>query len=252
MLRVVYKPRGRALEYAPLACNLYMGCTHGCKYCYAPGCVRHSLEDWHSSAIVRKDVVDLFAKDVEWLSVNMPDNEKRRVLFCFLSDPYQPLESRLHITRKCLQIAREHGVKIDILTKGTYARVSKDFALMKAVGVRFGVTLSFIDDAKRKEWEPMAASVSDRLKLLKKAHEMGIRTWVSVEPVIDPDEAISVIERARAFVDYWKIGKLNYNKNVEKLVDWHKFYWDVRALKKRHGLNVYIKQSLRKFARISS
>lgn len=250
MLHIIYKPKGRALEYAPLACNLYMGCTHGCKYCYAPGCVRRSLKDWKSLVVVRKDVVNLFEKDCKWLASHMPDDENRRVLFCFLSDPYQPLEGRMHITRKCLKSAKKHGIKVDILTKGSYERVAKDLLLMKEAGVRLGVTLSFVDDSKRKEWELGAAPVADRLQLLKTAHDMGISTWVSVEPVIDPDEALGVIESAHAFVNRWKIGKLNYNKTIEQKVDWHKFYWDIRAIKKKYGLDMYIKKSLRSYSRL--
>ena len=248
-MNVIYKPKGRALEYAPLACNLYLGCTHGCKYCYAPGCMRKTLDTWHSVATARKDVVELFEKDAIWLSQNRPDNESRRVLFCFLSDPYQPLESKLHVTRKCLEIAKKHGIKIDVLTKGSFARVSKDLDLMASAGSRLGVTLSFVTDRKRKEWEPLASSVADRLKLLKLAHSKGIYTWVSVEPVIDPVEALTVIDRAHEFVNFWKVGKLNHNKEVEDAVDWHQFYIDVRAKLKQYKANFYIKKDLRAFAK---
>lgn len=248
-MNVIYKPKGRALEYAPFACNLYMGCTHGCTYCYAPGCVRRTSEDWHAESTARTNVVDLFRKDAEWLSRNLPDNDRRRVLFCFLSDPYQPLEKELHITRTCLMIAREYGVKVDILTKGAYALVSKDFSLMRDTDVHLGVSLSFVSDEKRKEWEPQASSVSDRIKILKKAHSLGIYTWVSVEPVIYPEEALSVIDKAHEFVDFWKVGKLNHNREVENAVDWHKFYLDVRARLQHYGANFYIKKDLRGYAR---
>ena len=63
---VVYKPRGRAREYSELACNLYRGCTHGCRYCYAPASMRTCLraphrqatgEKWHAQAEPRKDIL---------------------------------------------------------------------------------------------------------------------------------------------------------------------------------------------------
>lgn len=251
-MNVIYKPKGRALEYAPFACNLYMGCTHGCVYCYAPGCVRRTSDAWHNDAEARNNIVEAFNKDAEWLSKNLPDNDNRRVLFCFLSDPYQPLESKLHITRKCIEIAKEYGIKVDVLTKGSYARVSKDFQLMREAGVHLGVTLSFVTDKKRQEWEPNASSVADRLKILKTAHELGIFTWVSMEPVIDSEEALLVIDKAHEFVDYWKVGKLNHNKEVEDSVDWHKFYLDVKNKLKSYNANFYIKKDLRAFARKDS
>ena len=146
-------------------------------------------------------------------------------------------------------IAREYGVKVDILTKGAYALVSKDFSLMRDTDVHLGVSLSFVSDEKRKEWEPQASSVSDRIKILKKAHSLGIYTWVSVEPVIYPEEALSVIDKAHEFVDFWKVGKLNHNREVENAVDWHKFYLDVRARLQHYGANFYIKKDLRGYAR---
>lgn len=248
-MRVIYRPKGRALEYAPLACNLYMGCAHGCVYCYAPGCVRRTLESWRETIEARKDIISSFTKDVAWLSKNRSDDERRRVLFCFLSDPYQPLEGELHITHECIKIAMQYGVKIDVLTKGAYSLVSKDFDLMKRADVHLGVTLAFVDDRKRQQWEPYASSVQDRFRVLKEAHRKGIFTWVSMEPVIDPKEALAVIDEAAPYVDFWKIGKLNYNKAVEDLVDWHKFYWDIRRSLKHHNARAYIKKSLKSFAR---
>ena len=56
-MNVIYEQKGRAREYAPLACNLYMGCTHGCKYCYAPGCMHKKSEEWHESARARSENV---------------------------------------------------------------------------------------------------------------------------------------------------------------------------------------------------
>lgn len=46
-MNVVYEPRGRAREYSELAYNLYRGCTHGCRYCYAPACMRACLHATH-------------------------------------------------------------------------------------------------------------------------------------------------------------------------------------------------------------
>ena len=91
-MNVIYEPKGRAREYAPLACNLYMGCTHGCKYCYAPACMHKKLEEWHQAARARgENVLVLFERDCVRLAKERADDATRRVLFCFLSDPYQPL-----------------------------------------------------------------------------------------------------------------------------------------------------------------
>ena len=238
---VIYEPRGRAKEYAPLACNLYMGCTHGCSYCYAPACMHRTSQSWHDHAVPRKNVLALFEKDAKAIS-----GDSRRVLFCFLSDPYQPLERTQRLTRMGIKIAHRHNVKIDILTKGDTALIAEDLPLMKMADVHLGITLSFVDDDSRREWEPHASSVEDRFAILKRAHDAGIYTWVSMEPVIRPDEALEVIRRAHADVDYWKVGKLNHNKAVESTVDWPRFREEAEALLGSLGAEYYIKDDLRR------
>ena len=93
---------------------------------------------------------------------------------------------------------------------------------------------------------PMASTVLSRLNILRKAHEMGIYTWVSMEPVIIPDEALEVIRQAHDYVDFWKVGKLNHNKEVERSIDWPQFRDDTTALLDSFGSKYYIKEDLRK------
>lgn len=250
-MTVIYRPKGRALEYSPLACNLYIGCTHGCKYCYAPGCMRKTAAEWQEDVYARKGVLRSFEKDCEALKKARSADDKHRVLFCFLSDPYQPLERDLHVTRCAISIAMRYGVKISVLTKGSYDTVEPDLSLMKSAGVHLGITLSFVTDSKRKVWEPNASTVMERFKLLRKAHDMGIYTWVSMEPVIDDKEALRVIDRAHEIVDFWKVGKLNHNREQEHKIDWHKFYIDVKAKLDGYGSRYYIKQDLRAFAKMT-
>lgn len=245
-MKVIYEPKGRAREYAPLACNLYVGCTHGCKYCYAPSCMHKSPEEWHNAAKARSDsILTLFERDCVELAKRHIDSETHRVLFCFTSDPYQPIEGKLHITRQCIAIAAKYGIKIDVLTKGNFELISQDFKLMLDSDTHFGMTLSFINDESRKEWEPMASPVQDRLKTLKMAHDMGIYTFVSMEPVINPDEALEVIRQAHGYVDFWKVGKLNHNKPIEQRINWTRFREDVISLLTSCNCKYYIKEDLR-------
>ena len=77
------------------------------------------------------------------------------------------------------------------------------------------------------------------------AHAKGIFTWVSVEPVVDPEEALQVMRDLKPYVDFWKVGKLNHFADIEKSIDWAKFLRDVRT-ELNHG-RYYIKQDLLKF-----
>ena len=62
-VKIIYEPKGAALEYAPLAANLYSGCVHGCRYCFVPGVMRKTRETFHAKAEPRKDVIRLFEDD---------------------------------------------------------------------------------------------------------------------------------------------------------------------------------------------
>jgi DNA repair photolyase len=241
-MNVIYEPKGRAREYSSLACNLYSGCTHGCKYCYAPACMRTTSEKWHQVAIPRKNIIARFEKDAIKLA-----GDRRPILFCFLTDPYQPIEWKERLTRQALEIVHHQGLKSQILTKGSFDIISEDLDLMAKAGTELGLTVTFLDDAIRKRWEPFASPIQDRLRTLKAASGKGIFTWVSLEPVIDPDQALNLIREASPYVQFWKIGKLNHMKSEEAKVDWAKFLSEVEALLKFLGSKYYIKNDLKAF-----
>lgn len=224
-MKVIYEPKGRAREYAKIACNLYTGCSHGCKYCYAPACLRKGRNEFHGNVAPRKDIIKNLEKD----AASLPERYKGyEILFCFTTDPYQPLEASAGITRQALEIAKYYGLHNKILTKGRIDLIRRDLQLMKEARTNLGVTICFTNDALRKEWEPNASPIEERFELLKEAHSMGIETWVSLEPVIDPDQALSVIRKAAPYVDSWMIGKLNHMKEIEDKVDWYIFFNNLR------------------------
>ncbi|MBW1788477.1 MAG: radical SAM protein [Deltaproteobacteria bacterium] len=243
-MNVVYEPRGRAREYSELACNLYLGCTHGCRYCYAPACMRTTGDEWHAKCKPRNDILRLLDKDARRLH-----GDQRFILFSFLSDPYQPLERTERLTRQALEIMAKHRLNNQVLTKGDADLILEDMELMKLARTQLGVTLCFVDDDTRRQWEPRASTVDDRLTILKKAHKAGIFTWVSLEPVINPEQALEVIRLANPYVNFWKIGKLNHMKEHEQLVDWEKFVDDVEDLLIKLKSQFYIKKDLRRFSK---
>jgi len=227
------------LEYSQLAVNIYKGCVHGCSYCYVPKCLRMKPEAFHSSASERKGVLDFLKKDCEYMR-SVSDN--REVLLCFTTDPYQPTDNTL--TREALDIFDYYAINVQLLTKGG-TRAARDFDLMKKNKWKFATTLLFCKESSRRKFEPNAASVADRVDAIKQAHDMAIPTWVSVEPVIYPDEALYVMEKLSPFVDFWKVGKINHNSELERNVDWHKFACDVKSIIPEEKL--LIKSALKKY-----
>ena len=240
-MKIIYEPKGAAKEYSELAINLYLGCKHGCKYCFAPSCMFKIKEEYFSEQAIRKDILINLEKDLKKMNKN---KDKRRVLFCFICDPYQKDENFNIITREALLLFKKYNISFQILTKGGMKAI-RDFDLYKN-GDAFAVTLTFQDKTKSLEWEPNAALPSERIESLKIAHSKGIETWVSFEPVIECEECFKLIDETYKFVDLYKIGKINHYKDAPKQ-DWEKFTKEVISKLKKLGKKYYIKDSLKKY-----
>lgn len=107
--------------------------------------------------------------------------------------------------------------------------------------------MTFIDESLSHYWEPGGDSPVGRMKALSYAKKLNLETWVSLEPVIDPDESLRIIGETHEFVDTYKIGTLNYNKSVAKGIDWIKFASQAVDLLEKLGKQYYLKKDLQKF-----
>ncbi|MCK5610320.1 radical SAM protein [Candidatus Pacearchaeota archaeon] len=237
---IIYETKGKAREYCELAANLYRGCEHGCVYCYAPSATFRKRDEF-SVPTVRKNVIKQLEKD----AINLEEvGEKRSILLSFTTDPYQPLDMEKKLTRKAIELLHGHNLKVEILTKGG-KRSERDFDLLsKRLDLSsYGTTLVFTDEKQCELIEPNAAPTHERIASLKKAHEMGIFTFVSLEPVWYPDQTLELIDLTHEFVDLYKVGKLNYNKQ-QKEVDWKQFKKEVVDKLETYGKKYYLKKSL--------
>jgi len=237
---IIYIPKGRAREYSPLACNLYSGCGHRCSYCYAPSAVRKSSEDFYQPA-PRANIIDKIKSDAIRLSRS---GHVGQVLLCFTCDPYQPIDANLGLARQAIQVLHEYGFTVQVLTKGG-RRALRDIDLFTGKDA-FASTLTFISESDSLEWEPNAATPSDRFDTLRQFHAAGIPTWASLEPVIDPEQSLEIIRQTHPFVDLYKVGKLNYHP-IASAIDWASFAHRAVALLKRLGKPYYIKKDLERY-----
>ncbi|MDR7667341.1 radical SAM protein, partial [Methanosarcina sp. Z-7115] len=148
------------------------------------------------------------------------------------------------LTRKAIEILHSNGLKVSILTKGG-KRSERDLDLLAANPElsEYGVTLVFTDEKLRSKIEPNAAPTSERIESLKKAHELGINTFVSLEPVWFAEQSLELIDLTHDFVDLYKVGKLNYN-NQQKNVDWEMFREEAIKKLKSYNKKYYIKRDL--------
>ncbi len=223
-MRALYEPGGRALEYSRLAVNLYAGCPHRCGYCFAADNRFIDKKKFHSDVHPRKGILAAIEKDCKRM-----EGDPRRILLCFNCDPYPATGTCEDVTRPALEIMEKYHMSAQILTKGGRLAI-RDFDILERNDWKFGTTLLLWSEALRWKWEPKAASVDSRLEAIRVAHNRGIRTWVSVEPVVDPHEALWVISNLRDLVDYWKVGKINHRPEIERSIDWKKFLADVRKM----------------------
>jgi DNA repair photolyase len=213
---VIYEPAGRAAEYAALAINLYTGCNHGCLFCY------NRCTPWYDAVRFnnpepRKNILENIEK-----SAKKHHGEKREILLCFSCDPYPA--APLFLARPALEILAYNGLRACILTKGG-RRAVRDFDILSGLGFRFGTSLSWANDKSRAEWEPNAAPVADRIDAMMIAKAKDIRTFLSIEPVIDPEQALKLIELLLPMqcVDEWRIGRWNHDARANS-IDWITFY----------------------------
>jgi DNA repair photolyase len=242
MSTIIYEPSGKAREYSELAANFYTGCSHACKYCYCPAIMRKSLKEWSESAHARTNIIKQFERDAKTAT---HEQKQKELLFSFMSDCYQNEEAAF-LTRQALLIAEQNGFKkVNILTKAGF-RAVKDFDIFQRNSSwKFGSTIIMRSEELREQWEPGAPSVQSRYEAVKIAHEKGIFTWVSIEPVVNTDEALNVITDIHQYVDFWKVGKLNHMKEIEDTINWKQFLIDARRA--LIGKKYLIKKDLLKF-----
>jgi len=244
-MSLIYTPRGRAREYSPKALNIYLSCTHGCEYCYAPNFRHQTREQYFAKPWPRKNIARNLAKELE----NEVPTEQ--VLLSFIGDVYCETHDNNQATRDCLKLLSDHKVPTAILTKGGY-RCMKDMELFRSFGehIMVGTTLTFDNPHDSTKWEGGAALPCERVDTLNELHKAGVRTFASFEPVIDPTQSLNLmgVTAEMGCIDVYKIGKLNNYKGLDKQIDWTDFLERAVGIMRSYGKEFYVKEDLRKCA----
>ena len=237
-MKIIYRPKGKALEYAELALNIYKGCTHQCGYCF------NKSTPWGSEFFNSPNPKEEIFKKVIYDAKKLAGTSCPEVLISFVGDPYQPIEMKLGLTEVVISVLRDYGIPYTILTKGGL-RVLRDLKTLSKSYASFGTTLVFNEDSKlSRYWEPYAPPYWDRVEAIKLAKNMGIKTWVSLEPVIEPVQSIQIVKELHRIVDHWKVGKINHYPEIEKKHDWLHFRDEIMHIFQQLNCNYYIKKSL--------
>ena len=237
---IIYPPRGQAGEYAALAANPYRGCGHACAYCYVPRVLKMDRTEFNRGAVPRANYIQALTKDArKYQAAGITE----QVMLSFTTDPYHPGDNTL--TRDVIQTLQAHGLGVCTLTKGG-TRALRDLDLFRPQRDAFASTLTTLDDAFSRKWESGAALPGDRIAALQAFHAAGIYTWVSLEPTLNTESSLEIIEATHKFVDLYKIGRANYLP-MTKTTDWSTYTHLVVDLVTRLGAAHYIKKDLQPF-----
>jgi len=200
----------------------------------------------HSDSFIKERTVLL--KEIE-SSAKKHKNSKSQVFLSFTTDAYSEVNCDTGITRDVLEILLKYNIPVSILTKSG-ADVLDDIDIFKKFGdnIQIGSSLVFNDEKDRAKWEPNAAAYQDRVAMLELLKENGIRTWASIEPVIIPSQTLEILDDIKDAVSYYKIGKLNHLKKIEKTINWTEFLNGAIQIMRKNSSKFYIKNDLFAFA----
>ena len=165
--------------------NPYRGCEHGCIYCYA----RPTHEylgfsaglDFESKIMVKEDAPELLEAEL-----SSPKWKPQVVVMSGVTDPYQPVERKLKLTRRCLEVLARFRNPVAIITKNHLVTrdtdILRELAANDAAAVNISVTS--LDRKLQRVLEPRTSAPRSRLDAIEHLHARGIPVGVMVAPII--------------------------------------------------------------------
>ncbi len=196
------------IPVADYVINPYVGCSHGCIYCYARFMKRFTNhpEKWGEFLDVKTNSPELVPKKGRYNGKN--------IFLSSVTDPYLPLEKKYGITRKIIQNLIPLNPFLNILTKSNL--VLRDLDLIKQFEVsEVGFSFSTFNEKIRKELEPGTQPIKKRLKALKEIHNEGIRNYLFISPIMPfITDWESMVNQTNEYVDYYLFENLNITGTV--------------------------------------
>jgi len=212
------------VEYGDYTINHVEGCSHGCKYpCYAFMMAKRfgrtkSYEQWIEPKLVI-NAPEILEKEIPKLK-----DKIQSVHFCFTTDPFMYGYSEISdMTLELMKMLNNAGVKCTALTKGLLpielAKLSQENEV--------GITLISMNEEFREQYEPNSALYMERIQSLWALHDIGVKTWVSIEPYPTPNiikQDFQEILNTIGFVDKIVFGRMNYNSLITKYSKYKDFF----------------------------
>lgn len=191
------------------AVNPYVGCTHGCKYCYASFMKRFTNhpEGWGTFLDVKY-----------WQEIKKPEKYAGKELFFgTVTDPYNPQEEEFGRTRTLLEQLKGSGVKLSIQTKSDL--VLRDIDLIKTFpDARVGFSINTLDESFRADMDN-AVSIERRIAAMKTLHDEAIRTTCFISPIFPGiTDVPAIIDRVKDICNLVWLENLNLRGNYKPVI----------------------------------
>lgn len=190
--------------------NPYVGCGHGCHYCYASFMKRFTghKEPWGEFVDVKVNAPSLLKQQLKRAKPGI-------VTISTVTDPYQPLEKRYEVTRRCLEALLEKEFPVNLLTRSPLCL--RDMDLFKQFpSIEVGFSIATHDENIKKIFELHSPAIEDRVKALKTLHMEKVRTYAFVGPLL-PIDSRALVQMLEGTVDEVLIDKMNYPNKVKGL-----------------------------------
>jgi DNA repair photolyase len=192
--------------------NPYIGCGHGCRYCYASFMKRFTghLEPWGEFVDVKVNAAYLLRKQLKRAGHGV-------VALSTVTDPYQPAEKKYQLTRKCLEALLDAQLSVNLLTRSPLCLRDMDlFKRFKRIEVGFSITTH--DEGIKKIFEPCSPSILSRVKALRVLRQEKIGTYAFIGPTLplDPKPLVTMLD---GLVDEVLVDRMNYPNKVKAIYD---------------------------------
>jgi DNA repair photolyase len=209
---VLTKSKIPSLDYA---LNPYVGCEHGCAYCYATFMSRFTgIEgEWGSFVGIKERAPAVLAREVRRRPPGV-------VCLGTVCDAYQPVEKKTRLSRACLEaFVGTEGFEVGVLTKSDLVARDRD-VLLRLESPDVGFTITCLDAGLAKAVEPKAPPPARRLEAMRELASAGIPVWGFLGPVLpalsDSEEAIAEVlrEMERAGASHVLVDRMNLYPKV--------------------------------------
>lgn len=174
-------------------CNPYVGCTFGCSYCYAAFLPqnRRPVEEWGRWFMAKKNAVELAEKQSRKIG-------GQAVYMSSVTDPYQPVERSLMLTRGILEAMLDHQPRLTIQTRGPL--LVRDIDVLKQFqSLRVNFSIPTDSERVRLQFEPKAPPLEKRWQALQELREAGIKIGICVTPTLPIESIDGFASRIAAF-----------------------------------------------------